>query len=328
MTARSLFARALACTAIVSLAAPALADERPTTPKSATEEGRERFRRGVELFKDGDYRAALIEFNRANEVAPNGKIHFNIAQTCLEMQDYACALRGFEKYLAEGGTDIPKDRRQQSERELERLKKLVGHVRITSNKDGADVTIDDIAAGKTPLPEPVLLGAGRHKITVSVAALAPATRVVDLAGGDKIDLALDLTAPPPGPPPADRTDPATPRVAPRAEDPRGGAPAPSRTPFWIGLVTTGVLGAGAGVTGALALSAKSDLDSTAGRFPVTTDEVGSARTKVQTFSTVTDVLLVSTVVAAAITTVLYFTTSPPSRSAHWRPRVTPLGGTF
>ena len=335
MKARLRAARAvLGAALLVSAASTASANDKPPTErpsKAATDEARERFKRGVDLFRDGDYRAALIEFNRAIQVAPNAKIHYNIAQTCLEMQDYACALRAFERYLAEAGADIPKDRRQLSEREVERLKKLVGYVRITSNKDGAEVTIDDAVVGRTPLVDPVLVGAGRHKVTLSLAPLNPATRVVDVAGGDRLDVAVDLAERAPEPPVvvpvvADgRVRPASPAVPlPPAE-----APPPSRTPFWIGLVTTGVLGVGTGVTGALALSAKSDLDATANRFPVSPDDVDSAQSKVRTFSTVTDILLVSTIVAAGITTVLYFTTSPPSRSAaRARPLGPLLGGAF
>ena len=317
---------------IVSSVSTAAAQSRPTTErpsKAATDEGRERFKRGVALFRDGDFRAALIEFNRANEVAPNAKIHFNVAQTCLELQEYACALRAFERYLGEGGADIPKQRRQESERELERLRKLVGSVTIISNKNGAEITLDDASIGRTPLAHPVLVGAGRHKITVSLAPLTPTTRVVDVAGGDEVDVAMDLVESlPVVPVETALVVDARPRPVASSEPPAESLP-PSRTPFWIGLVTTGALAAGAGVTGVLALSAKSSLDSTADRFPVAPGEVESAQTKVQTLSAVTDVLIVSAIVAAGITTVLFFTSSAPSgRAAQSRPAAALLNGTF
>ena len=302
--------------ATVSTTLPAFAVDKPATEKptkAATEEARERFRRGVDLFRDGDYRAALIEFTRANEVAPNPKIQYNIAQTCLEMQDYACALHAFEQYLAEGGTDIPKDRRALSERELERVKKLVGYLKVTVNKDGAEVTIDENSAGKTPLPAPVLVGAGRHKVTVSLAPLPPQVRTVDVAGGDKLDVTVELTEPLSATvvaPVAPQARPSTPTIEPPLEPARR-----SRGPFWTGLVATGVLAAGTTVTGVLALSAKSDLDSTANRFPLSAGDLDSAQGKVRTLSTATDVLLVSTVVAAGVTTLLFFTTGTPSRGS-------------
>jgi len=305
-------ARSIAVCLALTLAFPVAARAGDPPTKAATQEGRERFKRGVDLFHDGDFRAALIEFNRANEVAPSHKIQFNIAQTCLELQDYACALRAFENYLGEGGKEVPKDRQQLTEREIARLKRLVGSVRVISNKDGAEVSIDDIVVGRTPLTDALLVGAGRHKVSVSLPPFPPTMRVVDVAGGDKLDVEMALSEPVPvAPPPALETQA-------RAPEPAGPAPAttpaPSRAPFWIGLVTTGVLAAGTGVTGALALSAQSKLDKTTARLGATPDDVASSRTSVRTLGSVTDVLLVTTIVAAGITTVLFFTTSPAARS--------------
>ena len=306
-------ARSIAVCLALTLAFPVAARAGDPPTKAATQEGRERFKRGVDLFRDGDFRTALIEFNRANEVAPSHKIQFNIAQTCLELQDYACALHAFEKYLSEGGKDVAKDRQVTSEREIARLKKLVGSVRVISNKDGAEVSIDDVVVGRTPLADALVVGAGRHKVTVSLPPLPPTTRVVDVAGGDKADVEISLAEPAPvAPPPAAIVIPA------RPPEPAAPAPAttppPSRAPLWIGLVTTGVLAAGTGVTGALALSAQSKLEKTTARFGATPDEVGSSRSDVRALGQVTNVLLVSTIVAAGVTTVLFFTTSPPPRS--------------
>lgn len=323
MMARSVTARAVLVAAMIASASSTAAakDPSPTEQpgKAATDEARERFKKGVELFRDGDFRAALIEFNRANEVVPNPKIHFNIAQTCLEMQEYACALRAFQRYLGEAGSDIPKERRQLSERELERLKKLVGYVRITSNKERAEITLDDAAIGRTPLADPVLVGAGRHKITASLSPLAPSTRIVDIAGGDKVDVALDFAEPIPVPIAMPGPDGRVAESGPSRPEGHVERPQPSRAPFWVSVATTGVLGIGTAVTGVLALSAKSDLDAKPNRFPVSADELDSAQAKVRTFSTVTDVLLVSTLVAAGITTVLFFTTSPASGAARGGP---------
>ena len=326
-------ARSIAVCLVLTLALPAAAQAGDPPTKAATQEGRERFKRGVDLFRDGDFRAALIEFNRANEVAPSHKIQFNIAQTCLELQDYACALHAYEKYLADGGKDVPKDRHQLAEREIERLKRLVGSVRITSNKEGAEVSLDDVVVGRTPLADPLVVGAGRHKITVSLPPFPQALRIVDVAGGDKVDVEVALAEPVPVVvPPSAVERPARPPepLAPAPEP----TPQPSRTPFWIGLATTGVLGAATGVTGALALSAQGKLDDTTARFGAMPDEVASSRSRVQTLATVTDVLLVTTVVAAGITTVLFFTTSPSSRSTgkanvvRWGALGTALDGTF
>jgi len=295
----------LTLTSTVALAAP--------PDKAAQDEGRERFKRGVELYRDGDFRAALIEFNRAYEIAPSYKIQFNIGQTCIELQDYACALRAFEKYTKDGGKDVPKDREKQVAKDLDRLKKLVATVKVTVNKPGADVALDDVALGRSPLADPILVGAGRHKLTATLAPAPVVTRVVDLAGGDNTEVTLEIVdaqsqvAPVP-------VETPKPVVAPVAPPPKE-EPPPSRAPFWIALSATGVTAAGAAVIGALSLGAKSDLDKTAARLGATTAEVDGAQSRLRAMTITTDVLLAATVVGAALSTVFFFTTSPSKKPA-------------
>src|SRR5436190_16322961 len=103
--------------AFLLLASSAFADN--------TEEGRQHFQRGVQFYKEGDFRGALIEFKRAYEIAPNYKVLYNLGQTSLELQDYAAALTAFKRYVDEGAREVPKDRKQQVESEI---KKLEGRV--------------------------------------------------------------------------------------------------------------------------------------------------------------------------------------------------------
>src|SRR4051812_60021 len=111
---------ALGISASASVAHVAHAEPEPVPSAAAVEEGRARFSKGVALFRASNYRAALVEFNRAYAVAPSFRIQFNIGQTCAELQDYACAVKAFQKFLAEGGTQVPAPQRVTSEKELDR----------------------------------------------------------------------------------------------------------------------------------------------------------------------------------------------------------------
>src|SRR5205823_3161495 len=77
----------------------------PAFAQNNMDEGRKHFQAGVQFYKEGDFRAALIEFKRAYESAPNYKVLYNLGQTNLELQDYAQALTSFQKYLTDGGKD-------------------------------------------------------------------------------------------------------------------------------------------------------------------------------------------------------------------------------
>ncbi len=147
-----------------------------------TEDARTHFERAVELYRESDFRAAVIEFQRAYDAAPNYKVLYNLGQTSLELQDYAGAVKAFRGYLDGGGSRIPTARKSQVEADLKKAESRVARVDITVNVDGADIAIDDVTVGRSPLREPLLVSAGRRKIVASKAGVNPVMRVIDVAG--------------------------------------------------------------------------------------------------------------------------------------------------
>jgi hypothetical protein len=257
-------------------------DAKPPPSSAAVEEGRAHFTRGVSLFHDGDARAALVEFKRAYEVAPNYRILYNLGETELELRDYVEALRAFKLYLKEGGMEIPEARRTEVETEVTRLEPRVGELVVELTVPGADVTVDDVPQGKSPIA-PLKVNAGRHRVSAVIQDYAPIARVVEIAGGEHAKVSL-------------------PMVLLRGE--RSAADSVTNVPFWAGLITTGALAVGTAVVGGLAVGAQSDLRGAADTFPTTTDAIDRARTKVRTLALVADVLGGATLVAGGVT--LYF----------------------
>lgn len=303
----------------------------PLAARADTEEAKNHFQRAVELFHESDFRAALIEFQRAYDAAPNYKVLYNLGQTSLELQDYAGALKAFRGYLDGGGREIPAARRTQVEADLKRLESRVARVEISVNVEGADVTVDDVSVGRSPLPQAVLVGAGRRKIAATKAGMSAATRVVDVAGGDKPKVSLELveqtpqvitvTTQPDGTQ-TQRVTPLQPVVNVRTTT------GPS-TAFWIGVATTGVLAVGTGVLGGLALSAKGTFDSRVQQVGVTTQQVDDARSQTKTLALATDIVG-GVAIAAAITTVILAFTTHSTRVVREGLVVVPggLAGTF
>ena len=61
----------------------------PNDTSSVTERAREHFERGVDYYGEGDYRAALIEFQRAYSIQPTYRLLYNLGQVAYELRDYA-----------------------------------------------------------------------------------------------------------------------------------------------------------------------------------------------------------------------------------------------
>src|SRR4051812_11192477 len=72
--------------------------------EASQKEANTHFQRAVQLYSEADYRAALVEFKRAYEIAPHVAVLYNIGQAHYQLQNYAEALSSFERFVAEGGT--------------------------------------------------------------------------------------------------------------------------------------------------------------------------------------------------------------------------------
>ncbi len=183
---------AILCLTLGSVAHAQTADE-PT--EAERKEASAHFLRGVELFQEGAFRAALVEFERAYGIAPDYRLLYNIGQVKLQLQDYLGATQSYEAYLTQGGAEIPQARRDDVETAFETLRQRVGRIAITANKSGAELFIDDLRVGVTPMAATVAVNVGRHRVYGRAADGANATKVIDVAGGDLIDVALELKAP-------------------------------------------------------------------------------------------------------------------------------------
>lgn len=278
----------------------------------STDEGRSHFQRGVQFYKESDFRAALIEFKRAYESAPNFRVLYNLGQTSLELQDYAAALTAFRKYLDDGGKEIPRDRRAQVEAELKKLEGRVARVMIKTNLDGADVLVDDVAVAKTPLSSPILVSAGRRKIAIARPGGGQQSRTVDVAGGDETSVDLEIAVQQPVTAPPEGTKNSTPVIVtqPPPVAMTGGGPS---TATWIGIVTTSALGVGAIVTGTLAVVSKSQFDEALDQSPGVSTKIVDAREKARTFALATDVLAGTAIAGAFVTVILALTTKGASK---------------
>lgn len=304
---------------IVAILAASLTLSTVTSARAAepTEEKRsdakKHFRRGVELYEEQDYRAALAEFTRANELAPSYKVLYNVAQTHFQLQDYPKALEAFEQYLERGGSEVPAARRKEVEEVRAKLRSRIATLDVRTNVD-ARILVDDEAVGSGRAVT-LRLSAGPHVVTAQATGYRVARKPVTLAGEDqtRVDLTLEFEA---APVPSVAPVPASPPIAPPPyESPQEG----SRVPFFVALTTTGVLAAGTAAFGIASLSAKSSLDSTLSGSVDSRATVDDAKSRLRTYTIVTDVLGVSTLVAGVVTIVLAATRKSAPRTGTLAP---------
>jgi len=286
-------------------------------------EAGDHFRRGVGLYKERDFVAALVEFRRAYELAPNYRVLYDIGQSLFQLQRYADAIPAFEQYLAQGGNQISPVRRQSVEADLKTLRSRVGHLDVQVNLDGAEIRVDDQTVGTSPLAKPVLVSVGHRRITVAKPGRVSLEKFADISAGDQTSLTFtfpDQTQPAPvaqapdtrG---RDRDEETPPPPQPViVQQPAPPPEPPSSAPLWISWTTTALLGAGTAVTGAFVLSTKASLSNKLSQFPGDADAIESDRKKAKAFATASDILLAATAVSLAVS--VYITLSHGGPETH------------
>ena len=277
---------------VARVSSPSLALAADPTPAELNE-GRTRFNRGVELFKEGNFGAAIAEFEAGSRAAPSYKIRYNLAQARYELQDYVGAIADFEDYLREGGERIPAARREEVAKELEKLKLRIATLIVRTHEKNAQVLVDGAPAAKVEDGSATLrTSSGRRRIEVIFPGRPSEIRVVDLAGAT--ETVIDVDPPPPvvvSPPPP------LPRTTIIVEE----APA-SRAPAYVAFGFTGLFVAGATTFAILAASRRSAYEDSVAGVVVVVDRDRSERLRNQTrdFSLVADLLAVGAVASASI----------------------------
>lgn len=283
-------------------------ESKPEDPNAI--EAQKHFKNGLDLFKLHSHDASLVEFERAYQLSNNYKILFNIALVYRDMNNFAGAIDTFDRYFAEGGSDIDAYRRAEVDTEYERLKVYVAQLTVTANLAGAEVYVDDLPVGKTPFDKPIRINAGtRRKITINHESAAPITKFIRAAGGEKVSLSFDLRD---NKAVVSNQQPVAP-VRPIAPPPEE-KPSKFTTLSWIGLGAAGALAIGGTVTGIAALGASSDVKN--GSFAGTTvpDDLQSSQSTARALSLTTDILLVAAVATAGVTLYLTLTHDPKPKA--------------
>jgi tetratricopeptide (TPR) repeat protein len=261
---------------------------------ASVSEARERFARGVKLYREGSLEASLAEFERAAQLAPSYRLQYNIAQVQYELHNYVAAMRAFRRYLAYGGDQISSERRARVQGEIAELEARVAQITVKTNVQGATIAVDEIRAGTAPLARPLWINPGVRRISALKPGYLPATVTVTAAGGELLNVALEL---PEINTPAARVAAPALRARPR---PEAAPPAPSRLKTWLSVLTTGALAAGAGGFALLARQAHRDFDRELEQIPNTRASIEDARMRMVTLAAVTDALTVATLVAGGV----------------------------
>ncbi|HVM69422.1 MAG TPA: PEGA domain-containing protein [Gaiellaceae bacterium] len=278
---------------------------RPAQADDAKKEAQQLFEQALKQAESGDARAALGSFRGAYEKYPSFRVLYNIAQICTRLDDAACTLRAYERYLRDGGADVPAKRRAEVEGQIQVLRRKIATVTITSNTAGAEIWIDDERIGRTPLPGPTPVNAGPHSVRL-VHEDQKVERTVDIAGlGESITIELEV----PKAEPAAEAKAAEPAIAAKSA-------APAERPFpVVPWAVTGGFAVATAVTGVLAATSYASFEETRDRFGITKAELDDAQASARNLLLLTGLFGTITIASASVAGYFTFLARPSTTTA-------------
>lgn len=134
---------------------------------TAFDEATSQHLQGLALADTESWEEALSHFDEALRLYPMSQSLLNRAVCLDRLGRHPTALAAFREYLERYGTEVGEDRRAAVEAAIRRLEGLVLQVRVRVQRpESAEVFLDGVAVGRTPLAGPLAVEPGPHTIEV------------------------------------------------------------------------------------------------------------------------------------------------------------------
>ncbi|MBI4511869.1 MAG: PEGA domain-containing protein [Deltaproteobacteria bacterium] len=159
---------------------------------------KEHYRRGQELYTQGEYERAIPEFLAAYCLVPVPEAIYNIGQACERLVDFEQAVFWFERYILALPSDSPKsaEERETVGNRVAVLRRLPARIRVATEPPGATVTLTgppEPIVGKANDKDPIRVPAGKYTMHVELPGYEPATEPIIAEIGQPYTYSFHLT---------------------------------------------------------------------------------------------------------------------------------------
>jgi len=159
------------------------------------------------LAKIGKFKEAIARYEEAYRLAPRAMILFHMGAIYEEWGKYDDAIAMYKRYLDEAG---PQDEeRQLAEERVTGIREELSRtgLYIDASAAGAEVLVDGVSVGRTPIEKPISVTPGNHKVLVRKEGLEEYNTLVvvpigKVTGVKPVLIAAVVPPPPPPPPPS------------------------------------------------------------------------------------------------------------------------------
>lgn len=149
------------------------------------DEYKPRMDKGVKLYRDKNYEAAIVEFRAAYKIRPKASPLINISLCYKGLFDYPKAIAALEEALAKHRDTMDPADKKAAEDAITEMRDLLAYVTIAVTPKTATVTVDGEELSPEALAAPVPLGPGTHRIGARAEGHASAEQSISIASGEK-----------------------------------------------------------------------------------------------------------------------------------------------
>jgi hypothetical protein len=150
-------------------------------------------REGQRLAGKGEYEKALALFKEAYEATQEPGYLYNIGVEQQALGHDVEAFTAFERFLRDVQKIPPEFVVDANQRQRD-LRKRIGEVELRCSQEGARVSIDDAAIGRTPLVDPVRVAPGPHRIAFHKDGFDPFVAAIHVSPGAKLSIEAAMHA--------------------------------------------------------------------------------------------------------------------------------------
>lgn len=189
----SLRASLTACLLLGALGGSAFAQNAPQPDPAAVAEARQRFQRGVDLYEERNYTAAMVEFQRAYELTRNPAVLYNISATHELSGHMVEALDAMLEYERLAPQEAVAARRAEVDAALARIRRSIATLIVRVEAQGLTLAVDGLQRSVSEARTGLRVAAGRHRVTLSAPHYQTREEEFDVSGGNSTTITEGLT---------------------------------------------------------------------------------------------------------------------------------------
>lgn len=151
-------------------------------------------KKGDSAASSGNWEEAYVAYDKAHKAAPTAETSRKRANALYKLKRTVDAFEAYEQLLRDHGKDLARGDKDTALKRRDELRDKVGAIKVNVSETGAQITLDGKVVGKSPLPAPLNVLVGKHKLEIEKPGFQAFSQEVDVAAKATVSVDASLKA--------------------------------------------------------------------------------------------------------------------------------------